>query len=61
MPSATMCTKLHHGLFPDMTGMVLTRLYRNGDLEREDTAVDEVDDTVRRESVTVRVDSAPDD
>jgi magnesium transporter len=36
--------------------MVRTRLYRNGRLEREDLAMDEVDGLVRQEGVTVWVD-----
>ena len=36
--------------------MVRTRLYRNGQLEREDLALGEVDDLVREEGVTVWVD-----
>jgi magnesium transporter len=36
--------------------MVHTRLYRNGQLEREDLALSEVDDLVRQEGVTVWLD-----
>ncbi|MEE9098391.1 magnesium transporter CorA family protein [Pseudarthrobacter phenanthrenivorans] len=39
-----------------MTSMVLTRLYRNGELEREDVALDELDDLIRQEGVTIWVD-----
>lgn len=36
--------------------MVRTRLYRNGELEREDVVLGELDDLVRQEGVTVWVD-----
>ncbi|MFC0457750.1 CorA family divalent cation transporter [Arthrobacter liuii] len=44
--------------------MVQTRLYRTGELEREDVAFNELDDLVRQEGVTVWVDytsPTPDD